>query len=155
MRKTLRKGDFWRICDRSGFKYPASQMRRQWDGLIVGDDQFERRHPQEAIRVRAEKIAVKDPRPPSVPQFNGPLTTTLTAAAEAGSVVIDVETTERWYAGDKASVFLANADQFKTVIQAVESATRLRLTRPLPDAATAGAMVFNDTAIAADLGWNR
>jgi len=34
------------ISDRSGFKYPYRLMRREWNGLLVGPDEFDPKHPQ-------------------------------------------------------------------------------------------------------------
>ena len=38
--------DSYAICDRSGFRYPYKVMRREWNGLLVGPDQYEPKHPQ-------------------------------------------------------------------------------------------------------------
>ena len=34
------------ISDRSGLQYPYRLMRREWNGLLVGPDEFEPKHPQ-------------------------------------------------------------------------------------------------------------
>ena len=34
------------ISDRSGFRYRIKDMRKEWNGLLVGKDEFERKHPQ-------------------------------------------------------------------------------------------------------------
>lgn len=34
------------ICDRSGFRFPANEMRREWNGNLVHKSYFERKHPQ-------------------------------------------------------------------------------------------------------------
>ena len=34
------------ISDRSGLAYRYKDMRKEWNGLIVGKDEFERKHPQ-------------------------------------------------------------------------------------------------------------
>lgn len=62
-RHGYRKGDFYRICDRTGLKVWASETRRTWDGLIVAKDQWEPKHPQENVRAKADRQAVPDPRP--------------------------------------------------------------------------------------------
>lgn len=38
--------DSWAISDRSGFRYPYKVMRREWNGLLVGPDEYEPKHPQ-------------------------------------------------------------------------------------------------------------
>lgn len=66
-------GDFWRICDRCGFKTRASQTFRTWDGLYVCAEDFETRHPQDFVRGRKDVQNVPDPRPESVDVFISPL----------------------------------------------------------------------------------
>jgi len=34
------------ISDRSGFRYRYRDMRKEWNGLLVGKDEFETKHPQ-------------------------------------------------------------------------------------------------------------
>ena len=36
----------WAISDRSGQRYKYRLMRREWNGLLVGPDEFEPKHPQ-------------------------------------------------------------------------------------------------------------
>ena len=36
----------WAISDRSGFRYPYRVMKREWNGLLVGPDEYEPKHPQ-------------------------------------------------------------------------------------------------------------
>lgn len=46
----FREGDWNAVCDRCGFEFKASELRRDWQGLMVCPEDFERRHPQEFIR---------------------------------------------------------------------------------------------------------
>lgn len=56
--------DAWGISDRSGFRYRLRDMKKEWNGLLVGKDEFEEKHPQlEPIHVPADPQAIKDPRP--------------------------------------------------------------------------------------------
>jgi hypothetical protein len=36
----------WAISDRSGFRFPYKLMKREWNGLLVGPDEYEPKHPQ-------------------------------------------------------------------------------------------------------------
>ena len=36
----------WAISDRSGFRYPYRVMKREWNGLFVGPDEFDPKQPQ-------------------------------------------------------------------------------------------------------------
>jgi hypothetical protein len=51
------------ICDRCGFEYPASKLKLEWTGLRVCSADFERRHPQEFVRGRADNQTVPWSRP--------------------------------------------------------------------------------------------
>ena len=54
----------WGISDRSGFRYRLREMRKEWNGLMVGPDEYEPKHPQlEAPNVSADPQAVRNPRP--------------------------------------------------------------------------------------------
>ena len=46
------------ICMASGFKFPISQLVKQWDGLLVHRRFLDRRNPQDFVR------GVKDGQPP-------------------------------------------------------------------------------------------
>lgn len=59
---TYRPGDFWRICDRCGFRKRASETTKDWDGLYVCREDFDGKHPQDSVRARADRQRVKDPR---------------------------------------------------------------------------------------------
>lgn len=60
------------ICDRCGFEYPLSQLRKEWTGLKVCRADYDRRHPQEFVRGVADKQSVPDPRPEPAPVFVAP-----------------------------------------------------------------------------------
>jgi len=52
------------ISDRSGFQYPYRLMRREWNGLLVGPDEFETKHPQLGpFRKVSDPQALVDSRP--------------------------------------------------------------------------------------------
>jgi hypothetical protein len=52
------------ISDRSGFRYRLKNMRKEWNGLLVGRDEWEEKHPQlQPLRAIPDPQAIKDPRP--------------------------------------------------------------------------------------------
>lgn len=51
------------ICDRCGFRRPLDQLRKEWTGLKVCSDCFDRRHPQDFVRGVPDPQHVPDPRP--------------------------------------------------------------------------------------------
>ena len=58
-------GQWNSICDRCGFKFKSAELRKDWQGLMVCEKDYETRHPQDFIKVRPEK-AIPDwtrPRP--------------------------------------------------------------------------------------------
>lgn len=62
-------GDYHIICDRCGFKVLRSQARKTWDGLIVCRKDWEPRHPQDFVKARSDRQAVRDPRPEQTDSF--------------------------------------------------------------------------------------
>ena len=54
----------WGYSDRSGFRYRLRDMRKEWNGLKVGNDEYEAKHPQlEPIRPGPDPTALYEPRP--------------------------------------------------------------------------------------------
>ncbi len=52
------------ISDRSGFRYRYKDMRREWNGLLVGRDEFEAKQPQLGpFRKVIDAQALRDARP--------------------------------------------------------------------------------------------
>lgn len=64
MANNYRPGDWFVICDRSGFKVRASECRKTWDGLFVHKSHFEPRHPQDFVRgIRdSQRVPISRPR---------------------------------------------------------------------------------------------
>ena len=58
-----RPGDFLRVCDVCGGVYYASETRKQWNGLIVCEEDYETRNEQDFTRGVADRQRVPDPRP--------------------------------------------------------------------------------------------
>lgn len=54
----------WGICDITGFRYRLNVMQKTWNGLLVGPDQFDPKHPQLDPRpAPTDSEALKNPRP--------------------------------------------------------------------------------------------
>jgi|TARA_R100001480_G_scaffold2919_3_gene8062 hypothetical protein len=52
------------ISDRSGLRYRYKDMRKEWNGLLVGKDEYEPKHPQLEPYTRiSDAIGLKDARP--------------------------------------------------------------------------------------------
>ena len=51
------------ICDITGFRYRLKDMKKTWDGLLVGPDQWSPKHPQLMRKpTPVDPEALKDPR---------------------------------------------------------------------------------------------
>lgn len=59
----VKLGGYKAVCDRTGFRVYASDCRLQWDGVFVRKKSWEIRHPQDFIKAKPEKLAVRLPRP--------------------------------------------------------------------------------------------
>lgn len=52
------------LCDFCGQRYPYNVLRKQWQGYMVCPDDYEPKEPQlDPLRVKADAIALRDPRP--------------------------------------------------------------------------------------------
>lgn len=69
MSDTYIPGDFYVICQMSGFKIRRSEARKMWNGLIVHKRFWEPRHPLDTIRSKRDKQTVADPRPEQADRF--------------------------------------------------------------------------------------
>jgi len=88
----------WGISDRSGFRYRLRDMKKEWNGMLVGPDEYEPKHPQiDPVRPGADAIALKDPRPDrneplkvyvGKPTVEGPTLERPRAVAKVGSVEV-------------------------------------------------------------------
>lgn len=68
MRSTWWKsGQFNVLCDVCGFKFKSIDLRQRWDGLMVCQNDWETRHPQELIRPIQDqnKLPWTRPEPPN------------------------------------------------------------------------------------------
>jgi len=57
----------WAISDRSGFRYPYRVMKKEWNGLLVGPDEYEPKQPQLGpFRKVVDPEALRNARPDRV-----------------------------------------------------------------------------------------
>jgi hypothetical protein len=62
-------GTWAAICDRCGFRFPSDKLRKDWQGLMVCESDYEPRHEQDFLRVRQERGGVPWARPEVADQF--------------------------------------------------------------------------------------
>jgi hypothetical protein len=66
--------DSYAISDRSGFRYRYKDMRKEWNGLLVGKDEWEPKHPQLGpFRKVTDAEALKEARPDRVEPLDVPV----------------------------------------------------------------------------------
>lgn len=76
------------ICDISGFRYKLKDMRKTWDGLLVGPDQWDPKHPQLMPKPSTQDPqAVKDARPDKADDNSKFLVYTNVGDGKLGSVL--------------------------------------------------------------------
>ncbi|MDB5607784.1 MAG: hypothetical protein JWP25_4684 [Bradyrhizobium sp.] len=140
-------GDFYRICDRSGLKIRARKTQLEWNGLMVSQNFWEARQPQDFVKGVADNQTVPMARPRQVNQFLGPLTTTLTANAAAGATALSVASSVRMILGDRIEVMLDTGVYFVTNISGVPGATSLTINPKLPYSASSGNILTDLSAV--------
>ena len=52
----FRPGNQWVHCDRCGFAYRQSDMRKEWTGAVVCKWDYEPRHPQDFVRGLRDRL---------------------------------------------------------------------------------------------------
>lgn len=80
------------ISDRSGFRYRLKDMRMEWNGMFVGKDEWEPKHPQlEPKRRATDAEAIKNARPDrQEPAVQNMLRPDSFKSGSAGSAIITV-----------------------------------------------------------------
>lgn len=62
------------ISDRSGVRYPYRDMRKEWNGLLVGPDEYEPKHPQlKPLPAVSDAQALRNARPDRVEPLDVPV----------------------------------------------------------------------------------
>lgn len=134
-------GSFYRTDDRTGFPQRAEQTRKQWDGLIVDENVWEARQPQDLVKGVPDNQSVPDARPLGSNVFVGPISTQTTANASIGATSLTVQGTAGFAGGSKVGVitdFDNGAVFFTHVNGTPSSATALPLTDALPYPVSSG-----------------
>ena len=81
----------WGICDISGFRYRLRDMKKTWDGFLVGPDQWSPKHPQlNPPHFTADAEALRNPRPARTEPVADAFLTNNPFLSTAGSAVIKV-----------------------------------------------------------------
>lgn len=136
-------GGFLRSDDRSGFTERADKTKREWTGLIVAENLWEVRQPQDFVRGVSDPQSVPNARPIPPTIWDGPIYTTLALPALVGATFLFLNGSNGFSAGNQIGVMLETGVFFNT--QQVGNATALgiNLSSPLPAAAGKGNSVVD------------
>lgn len=148
-----RPGDFYRICDRCGFKMRASETFKTWEGLYVCAEDYETRHPQDYVRGRRDRQNVPEPRPEATDTTIGPLQTRIAAAAVAGATSLTLDSSVRFQTTDQIGIILDNGTTERRIVATVPTSTSITITAGLSGSVSVGNVVINYSAVSqADIG---
>lgn len=139
-------GEWYRICDRTGFKIRDTRTKKQWNNLIVRDQSWEPRQPQDFVQGVADDQSVVDPRPRSLNVFIGPLTTVTTAEVAIGGTIVLLESALRMMTGDTLWIMMDNGTVMVTEIVDVISTTSVQVSPPFTWTSSANSQVTDITA---------
>lgn len=140
-------GDWYRICDRTGFKIRMNKTRMEWTERIVRNQSWEPRQPQDLVQGVMDDQSVTDPRPRSINQFQGPLGTTVAVTAVAGGSSIQVVSAKRMFPNDIIGVMLNNGEVFRaTVTDVILTDGLLQFVPNLPWSVSVGNEVIDYSA---------
>ena len=109
-------GEWYRICDRTGFKVRDVRTKKEWTNRIVRNQSWEPRQPQDFVQGVADDQTVVDPRPRQLDMFQGPLSTNVTADCAIGAHVIPVVTNVRFLPGDMVNIMQSNGANWYTKV---------------------------------------
>lgn len=125
-------GSFYRSDDRSGFTRRAEETKKEWTGLIVGENLWEIRQPQDFVRGVPDDQTVPSPRPTPPDVFIGPVYATTTANLAIGATVIPLDAVNGFGAGYKIGVMLDNGVLFNTTQVGPPGAASITIAAGLP-----------------------
>lgn len=143
-------GDYYRICERTGFKVRAGHTKKEWTNRYIREQSFEMRQPQDFVTGVRDDQTVFEPRPRSTDSFQGPLGTVLNANYSntyGAPYFISVESTVRMFIDDKLTIMLDNGEIARVTIVDVPSHDSIQIDQPLPWAASRGNIVIDVSAM--------
>ncbi len=139
-------GDWYRIDDRTGFKVRQGQTRKEWNGLIVRNQSWEPRQPQDLVQGVADDQTVSEPRPRQVNQFIGPLTTVTTAPLVINATVVHLQSSLRMLIGDTLWIMMDNGVVMVTFISSVPDSFTVHISPGMLWTSAANSQVTDVTA---------
>ena len=138
-------GEWYRICDRTGFKIRDVRTKKEWNGLIVRGQSWEPRQPQDLVQGVTDDQTVTEPRPRSTNQFIGPLTTVTTAALAINATIVHLESTAGMAINDTLWIMMDNGSVMVTRITNVVSSLQVQISPGMLWTAAANSQVTDIT----------
>ncbi len=136
-------GSFYRTDDRSGFTRRAQDTRQEWTGLIVAEDLWEPRQPQDLVKGVPDDQTVPQPRPVPPAIWDGPLYFQLTQAAAIGDTFLYLQYIAGISNGDAIGVMMDNGEYFNSAVDGTPSSLGIYIATPLPFTAASGNLVVD------------
>ena len=127
--------------DRSGFTRRAEETRAEWTEMIIGEDLWEIRQPQDFVRGVKDDQTVPQPRSEAPPVWVGPIFTTLSANVPVGATFLPLASIARISAGDNVGVLLDNGEYYNTVVSGQPVSGGVNITGKVPYPASSGNQV--------------
>lgn len=115
-----RKGGFWRADDLDSARRRNYDTFKEWNGAIVGRDNFEPRQPLDFLKGIPDVQTVPDARPPSE-VFTGPFFTLMAANALPGDDAILVEDVSGFLAGAFVAIMLDSGERFLPTVTSLST----------------------------------
>lgn len=140
-------GQWYRICDRTGFKIRDTCTKKEWNNRIVREQSWEPRQPQDFVQGIADDQTVVDARPRQLNEFQGPLGTTIMNPSPAGAEFIVVQSTVRMVPTDVLAIMLDTGENFYVQVGDVLNNNLLKLALPLPYSVSSGNVVIDTSAM--------
>lgn len=137
----FRPGSFYRKDDFSGFPVRAERTKKVWTGMIVDQQRWEPRQPQDLVKGVPDYQAVPEPRPLPPNQFVGPIYLQLVAAVAPGDDVLALNSVGGVTVGDAVAIMLNDGVQFACAVEAILPDAEVRITPPLNNYAASGNLV--------------
>lgn len=109
-------GTFYRADDRSGFPVRNTRTRKQWNNLIVAEDLWEPRQPQDLVKGVRDKQSVPDARPLTPPIWDGPLYFTVADYAPPKSRVLTLQGLAGMTPGDTIGIVQDDGTIYRTLL---------------------------------------
>lgn len=118
-----RPGSFYRSDDRSGFTRRSEQTQKEWNGLIVGENLWEIRQPQDFVRGVPDDQTVPEPRPVPANVFVGPFSVQIQLPGLVGDHVLFLQNVIGIQVGDPVGIFTELESYFYTHIASIDYVT--------------------------------